>query len=465
MLGDYHIAVESMRAFGEPSRLLGIVDTAPSTPIHPPKQNPFDNQFRTVVSTSGSSESSSMPSIATNGRGGHLRHQVAEPPNLAVRGVSSTKKEKGQKHQKSSKGSSAQRTQMSKGGSTPSSGGSSSRNSNSQSAGESGSNSRPTNVLVVSRPKQGRVRPPKAVPPSPDLFKVDVPSGSVPSGSVPSGSAHPTSVTTSTKTTSKTKKAQQSHSNSQQHVPLFESQFHSAHSKSGNATPTLTEHPKSKKTSTTQPVSSVSTMDTSSLSDTKVSLSLKKTNSMDQPAPRLTRDVRTGSIDIAQIQTLNLEPENINSYMSVNYPPAEDKSTKKKDKKLKKIKKRQKQNLAEEKVKDKSHPASSSHGLAGKPSNEMTSDGHVTHMPSHVPTSMRQTTSVVPDPSSKLHKQRPSNLSFGRYGSVSSPHHLLSLTVQKRGNGLPRSPPPVSNKSWWDKPRLGSSCVWVWVYM
>ena len=163
----------------ERSKLLGVVDTTPSTPILPKHQNPFESEFR-KTSSGGSSTSSfatatttaSTPVSASSTRGGGggergfssgLRHPVAEPPPSTPSTASIEKKrerEKNRQHSKHSlKGDYAKAGSASRPHGTPTVAGS---NAAKRGAGVE-SSSKPTNIMVVPK-KKGTVRPPLRVP-------------------------------------------------------------------------------------------------------------------------------------------------------------------------------------------------------------------------------------------------------------------------------------------------------------
>ncbi len=381
-----------MNAFRDPSKLLGIIDNTPSTPVLPPKHNPFDPKFRSALPTttsSSSTPSTSSTASAVTTKGGHLsRHQVAEPP----RPTSGLKKEKGVKHPKNAKLASSSK------GVSGGSGGSSKKTSSMPQAGSgegNGDSSRPTNILVVPKhKKRGMVRPAKPVPPSPtagitsgggsgigagqtkqqkqgaigDLFKVDLPVNSDrTSGGI-----------VGTKSSSKSRKT---HGHLQQHQapPTSSSEPHppnhssSSTIKSSNglnssslmthgdassaqAIPSSSSSHKLKKSSSATLLSigsnfSISSVDkdASSSTDTKVVLRLQKTGSMDHPVspqrqalPPHMEDERTNSIDIAQLRAMKFNPfiaESSNA-SAISLPSGLSMGKKDKRKKPKKTKKK-----------------------------------------------------------------------------------------------------------------------------
>ena len=158
----------------ERSKLLGVVDTTPSTPILPKNQNPFESEFRrtpsgSIITSSFATATASTPVSASSTRGGErgllsgLRHPIAEPPPATPSTAGIEKKrerEKNRQHSRHSlKGDYAKVGSASKPHGTLAVAGSH--------AAKGGVgvelSSKPTNIMVVPK-KKGTVRPPLRVP-------------------------------------------------------------------------------------------------------------------------------------------------------------------------------------------------------------------------------------------------------------------------------------------------------------
>ena len=146
-------------------KFLGTVDTTPSTPVVPARQNPFESSFRT-----GAVGTSSSGLAATSSRSSGSRHQVAEPPTSG----GGSKKEKSHPHPKHSKApKSAVPSKPHPGGaSTHELSRSAKKNSGSSgtvgSADNTGADVRPTNRLVVSSGSKRNTNRPFRPAPSPN---------------------------------------------------------------------------------------------------------------------------------------------------------------------------------------------------------------------------------------------------------------------------------------------------------
>ena len=419
----------------EQRKLLGVVDTTPSTPILPGKQNPFDSEYRkfdgsssiqssfTATTTTTTSSSSS-----TTGRGGGAeksssRHPIAEPPPAIASSTNREKKREMDKdRQHSKKGDRPKGSSASKPHSIPHGAGSGAA----RKGGHPEPNLKPTNILVVSKPKK-TAKTPRVVPSSPtatshpasgtsitplsapskpkqpshplgDLFKVDTALSQQQQGGT-SSSSHSVIPSSSH---SKPFKQKKSRTKAQQHVPptsshVSNSDSHSHLSSSAShktsttmsGSVTASHHgavSKPKKSASVHPsMSTAASGGNKDSLDTKVVFPLMKVKSAGDGTLKVTPQPHSshpshakeeGSIDIAHLRQLSIE--GTNSLETMEPMSSVDKLNRKKDKKLKKKQKRDR-----DRDREKMDSSESPLPTASKTSNE--SGAHVAPLPSRVP--------------------------------------------------------------------------------
>ena len=425
----------------EQRKLLGVVDTTPSTPILPGKQNPFDSEYRkfdgsSSIQSSFTATTTTTTSSSSTGRGGGAeksssRHPIAEPPPATASSTNREKKREMDKdRQHSRKGDRTKASSASKPHGIPHGAGSGAARKGGHA--EPTSNVKPTNILVVSKPKK-TTKTPRVVPSSPtatshpasgtsitplsapskskqpshplgDLFKVDTALSQQQQGTT-SNSGH--SVTPSS-SHSKPFKQKKSRTKAQQHVPSTSSHVSysdshplpssSASHKSSttmSSSVTASHHgavPKSKKSVSVHPSMSTAASGGSKDSiDTKVVFPLMKVKSTGDGTIKVTPQPHSshpphakeeGSIDIAHLRRLSIERRNSLETMEPTSQPTSvapvDKSNRKKDKKLRKKQKRDR-----DRDKEKMDTSESPLPTASKTSSE--TGTHVAPLPSHVP--------------------------------------------------------------------------------
>ena len=423
----------------EQRKLLGVVDTTPSTPILPGKQNPFDSEYRKFDGSSSLHSSftttTTSSSSSGSGRGGAeksgSRHPIAEPPPAAGSNTSREKKREMDKdRQHSKKGDRAKASSASKPHGVPHAAGSS--------AAEKGgpadptTNLKPTNILVVPKPKK-TVKTPRLVPSSPtasshsasgaavtplsatskskqpshplgDLFKVDSQQqqgGTGSSGhSVASSSSHTKPLK---QKKSRTKTQQQVPPTSSSHVSYSDSHPHPSSSAShktsntviGSGTTTISSHgtvPRHKKSASVHPsVSTTASGGSKEYIDTKVVFPLMKVKSTGDGAIKVTPQPQSfhpshvkgdGSIDIAHLGQLSFKgTSHLETMEDTSQPTSAAPVEKLNRKKEKKLRKKQKRDRDKEKMDTSESPLPT----ATRTTNDTEAFAQVAPLPSRVP--------------------------------------------------------------------------------